>query len=195
MRRRNPSSKLKPAPTALVYKGPSRVPSSAQQNDTMTTQINNAGTITTSAGGVVNTVFDSYSQVSTPADWTNFANLYTEFRVLSMEVEFVPWNRYNQPTTAALAPLYSVIDRSNNTVIGSIAQAMAYDSVVCTQPSTKFKRTVKMNSSEEAQWIAVGSSPATAARLYLKLYTTGNVASTNLYDFVCRIVVQFRGRQ
>ncbi len=194
-KKRPTASALRPAPTALVYRGPSRIPLSTAQNDVFTTQINNQGALTTTAGGVIATVFDSYSQASTPADWTNLANLYTEYRILSMDLEFLPWNKYNQPTTSALAPMYSVVDRSNNTAIGSLAQVMAYDSVEAVEPSTYFKRVVKMNSAEEAQWIPTGSSPATASRLYVKLYSSGNVASTTLYDFVARLVVQFRGRQ
>ncbi len=194
-RKAGTAAKTRPAATALVYRGPTRIPSSAQQNDLITTQINNQGTLATSGGGIINTVFDAYAQASTPADWASMINLYTEFRILSMEVEFLPWNKFNQPTTSALAPIYSVVDRTSNTVLGSIGGAVGYDSVAATEPSTRFKRVVKMNSNEEAQWVPVGSTPATASRLYIKLYTSGNVASTNLYDFVARTIVQFRGRQ
>ncbi len=181
--------------TALVYRGPTRLPSVNQQNDLMTTQINNSGTLTTTAGGVLATVFDSYSQLSTPGDWASLTNLYTEYRVLSMEVEFLPWNTYNMPTTTVLPPLYSVLDRSNNTPLGSIAQAMGYDSVMGKEASKKFRRVIKMASTDEAVWTPVGSGPATASRMYLKLYGTGFTGSTNLYDFITRIVVQLRGRQ
>ena len=112
-----------------------------------------------------------------------------------MELEMIPWNKYNQPTTSALPPIYSVVDRNNNTPLGSLAQAVAYDSVKSHEPSSRVRRVVKMNSNEEAQWIGVGTSPATASRMYIKLYTTGAVANTTLYDFIVRIVVQFRGRQ
>lgn len=188
-------SSFAPAPTAMVYSGPSRLPRAPQQNDTITTQINNQGVVASSAAGAVTTVFDSYSQVSTPADWSQFANLYTEYRVLSMEIELIPWNKYNTPTTTPLTPLYTVIDRANNTPLASYAGAMSYDSMQVHEPSTRLVRVVKMNSQEEAVWTPVGSSPATASRLYLKLYSAGNGTSLSMYDFVCRIIVQFRGRQ
>ncbi len=191
------TSVLNPSPTALSYKGPTRLPRALGQNDFMTTQINNTGNIATSAGGVVNTVFDAYSQMSTPTDWTNLSGLYTEYRILSMEVEFIPWNTFNQglAPTINLAPIYTVEDRANNTVLGSTAQAVGYDSCYVKEPSKRFIRRIKMNANEEAVFTPVGSSPATASRLYIKLYSTGNVASTTLYDFVTRIVVQLRGRQ
>ncbi len=183
------------APTALVYRGPSRLPGEAAQNDAVVVQINNTGTLAASAGGQLATVFDSYTQASTPTDWSQFAQLYTEFRILSMEVEFAPWNKYNQPTTNVLPPLYSVIDRANNTALGSLAQAAAYTSCKMHEPSTHFIRTVKMQGAGEADWTPVGSSPPTDDRMYLKLYLTGSTASINLYDFFTKVIVQFRGRQ
>lgn len=192
---RKSEKRANPSSTALVYKGPTRLPRAPQQDDTMTTQLNNVGQIVTSASGVVNTVFDAYAQLSTPSDWTNLSGLYTEYRILSMEVEFIPWNTYNTPTTNTLAPMYSVEDRTSNSTLGSLALAVAYDSVKVTMPSKRFVRTIKMNSAEEAQWIAVGASPATTARLYIKLYSSGNSNSITLYDFLTRIVVQLRGRQ
>ncbi len=194
-RRKASKKQIDVPPNQLVYRGPSRLPSEAAQNDVAVVQINNSGTITTSAGGQVATVFDSYSQASTPTDWTQLAQLYTEFRILSMEVEFAPWNKYNQPTTNVLPPVFSVIDRANNTPLGSVAQAIAYTSSKIHEPSTHFIRTVKMNGSGEADWTPVGSTPPTDDRMYLKLYCTGASNSINLYDFFTKVIVQFRGRQ
>ncbi len=192
---RKSEQRFNPSPTALIYKGPSRLPKAPQQNDVYSTQLNNQGSIVTSASGVIATVFDAYAQLSTPSDWTNLAGLYTEFRILSMEVEFVPWNTYNTPTTTALAPIYSVEDRTSNLALSSIAGAMQYDSMKVTMPSKRFVRTIKMNSTDEAVWTPVGSSPATASRMYIKLYSSGNGNNVTVYDFVTRIIVQLRGRQ
>ncbi len=191
------SAKLAPSATSGSYKGPTRLPKGFGQNDLMTTQINNQGTMSTSSGGLLNTVFDWYLQASSSTDWPSLAGLYTEFRVLSMEVEFIPWNKYNQALapTANLAPVYSVVDRTSSAPLTTIASAIDYESVEVSDPSERFRRSVKMNSLEEGQWIAMGSVPGTGARCYIKLYSAGNVASTNLYDFVSRTIVQFRGRQ
>lgn len=188
-------SNFRPGPNQLVYNGPARLPQSMQQDDLMTTQINNVGQVASSGTGVINTVFDAYLQASTPADWTSFASLYTEFRILSMEVELIPWNKYNQPTTNVLAPLYSVTDRASGSTIGSLAAAVDYESAQAHEPSTHAKRVIKMASVEEAQWIQTGATPASTARLYVKLFSAGNSNSLTLYDFVSRMVVQFRGRQ
>ncbi len=184
-----------PGATALVYSGPSRLPRSMQQDDLMMTQINNAGALQTSAAGLLNTVFDAYSQMSTPADFASFQNLYTEYRILSMEIEGIPWNTFNMPTTNVLTPLYTMEDRANNSPVTSQVAAIDYESCKVFMPSKRWVRTIKMHSPEEAQWVAIGSSPATASRLYIKLYSAGNSNSITLYDFVARVLVQFRGRQ
>lgn len=194
-RRGRQTNRMNPNPQVVRYRGPTRLPNSNQQNDLMTTQINNTGQVASSASGVVSTVFDSYLQLSTPSDWTNLSGLYTEFRILSMEVEFIPWNTYNMPTTTVLAPMYAVCDRSSGSSLTTAAQAVAYDSVKTIMPSKKWKKTIKMDSLEEAQWTQVGASPPTTSRMFIKLYSSGNSNSITLYDFVARVVVQLRGRQ
>ncbi len=183
------------SPSALQYTGPARLPKEAQQNDCVVVQINNTGQVASSASGVINTVFDGYLQASTPADWANYISLYTEYRVLSMEVELIPWNKYNQPTTNVLAPLYTVSDRASGSTLASAASAVSYGSCQAHEPSTRLMRTIKMAGSGEADWIAVGASPPTDDRLYIKLYGAGNSNSLTLYDFFAKCLVQFRGRQ
>ncbi len=182
--------------TAVSYNGPSQIPRSlTEKNVSDIRQINNAGQVTSSAAGVINTVFDNYSQASTPADWASLQNLWQEYRILSMEIELIPWNKYNLPTTTAAAPLYTVLDRSNNTPLSSLAGAIDYESCLAHEPSTRAVRAIKMDSVEEAHWIAIGSSPATASRMYVKIFSSGNATSTTYYDFVSRVIVQFRGLQ
>ncbi len=194
---RKPSSKRSsnPPPTALIYRGPSRVPQSKVANDVETLQVQFIGTIASSAGGVISSVITPYSQLTSSPDWTSITNLYTEFRILSIETTFVPWNLYNTPTTTTLAPIYSVVDRSNSTALSSLANAAEYASVQIHEPSKKFKRVAKMAGSGEADWALIGSGPAAAAQFYIKLYSGGNTASTTTHDYLSILMVQFRGRK
>jgi hypothetical protein len=190
-----PRNSVNPSPRAITYTGPTRLPAALQQNDTMTTQLNNSGQLTSSGAGVIATVFGAYLQMSTSADFANFQSLYSEYRILSMEVEFIPWNSFNTPTTTTQAPLYTVTDRQTATALASVAQAINYDSLLAVVPQKRFKRSIKMDSTDEANWIAIGSSPATGSNFYVKLYSSGNANSTIFYDFIARVLVQFRGRQ
>lgn len=161
----------------------------------MTTQINLAGDLTTSGSGTLTTVFNASTQVTTAADWASLAALYTEYRILSQQVEAVPYNKYNMPTTNVLSPLFSITTRDTATALASISAASQFDSVELHEPSTKWTRTLKMIDNGEATWITVGSTAASTDTLYIKLYSTGNSNSINLYSYIARYIVQFRGRQ
>jgi len=188
-------SSVNPSPTALVYKGPARLPKSLQADDVYTTQLNIINAVSSGGTGVINTVFDSVNQAQGATDWSSFAAIYNEFRVLSMQIELTPWNTYNNPSTTILAPLYTVEDRESNTAIGSLATVAGYDSFKVHMPSVKVIRTMKMNASDEANWTDTGSTPGASARMYIKLFSTGNTASTTFYDYADRLMVQFRGRK
>ncbi len=187
--------KSNPSTAVVRYTGPTRLSAATQSNDVIVTEINNAGQLITTAGGTISTVFDAYSQASTGVDWASFINLYQEYRILSMEIELIPYNTYNFPTTSTLGPMYTVTDRGTNAALTSLATTVAYDSMKVQLPSKRIIRQIKMDGLDEAGWIANSASPATGSRLFIKTWSSGNVASTTLYDFIARVIVQFRGRQ
>lgn len=191
----NSGSKVNVPSNALVYRGPARLPRGFGQEDTIVTQVNLAGDLQSSASGTLTTVFNTASQVTSAPDWTSFVNLYTEWRMLSAQIEVVPYSKYNQPTTNALAPVWSVTTRETATALASISAASQYDSVELHEPSTKFVRTMKMIDAGEASWIGLGSVPASGDTMYIKLYSAGNANSINLYSYIARYMIQFRGRQ
>ena len=180
---------------SIVYRGPAKLPQGKVDDDTYIAELVYIGTVSATAGGVLAFVLDDYSQASSSPDWSNASGMYQEYRVLSMSTHFEPWNTYNTPTTSALAPVYSVLDRSSSTALASLNDCAGYASVRIHAPSTSFSRTIKMADSGEAQFIATSTSPATADRLFIKVYSAGNAASITMYDYVSTILVQFRGRK
>ncbi len=184
-----------PAIGALTYRGPTSLPKTLEANETEVAELLYIGSVATTAGGVINTVFDAYSQLTSSPDWSSYANLWQEYRILSMKVHAEPWNKYNQPTTSALAPVYSVVARDTATALSSLSDCAGYASVEIHAPSTPFDKEIKMAGAGEAQFVLTTASPATSDRLYIKLYSSGNVASTTVYDYLDRILVQFRGRK
>lgn len=191
----NKANKVNISPTALVYRGPLQMPKAKQEDDTWTTQVNIINTIVSSAGGVIATVFSPASQVQSSSDWVSLAALWNEWRVLSARVELIPWNKYNTPTTTVAAPLYSVIDRQSTTAIGSLATVANYNSAEAHEPSTKVIRVAKMEDLGEAEWQDVGSAAATSSQFNIKLFSSGNTATTTYYDYFNSYMVQFRGRK
>lgn len=189
---------VNPAATALAYRGPARMPKAAQSDEMITVQLQIINQVTSTAGGTLNNVYDCVTQAQAATDWASIAACYNEFRVLSMQVEFIPWNKYNAPTSSTpylLTPIYSMIDRTSATAVASSAIAAGYGSLKAHEPSTKFMRTVKMDDNEEAQWTDVTSTPAATSRYYIKLWATGMVTSAITHDALNRLMVQFRGRK
>ncbi len=184
-----------PPPEVTSYGGPLTLGApSVTADDTVVVEVHVAGSVSTSAGGVVSTVFDSYAQASASVNWTELTALYTEFRILSMHVDLRPWKKFNQPTTTDLAPVLSLTSRNGATAIASMSEASGYDSVQIHDPSTQIQRHIEMKGPAEAQFIVVSSSPNSTARQYVKLFSSGNTATTVVYDYLSTILVQFRGR-
>jgi hypothetical protein len=185
------------SPSSQQYSGPTRMPLSVKEpiNDQEIVQLNLIGTIAASGAGVIATVFDCYSQASSSPEWATFISLFSEFRILSMDLEVIPWNKYNTSTTSQLAPIYSVEDRQNATALASLNDVMGYISVEAHQPTTRFRRVVRMQGSGEADFTSSASSPNSDDRFFLKLYSAGNTASLTTHDYLNRIMVQFRNRK
>jgi len=181
---------------ALSYVGPPRVriPRNKIPDDSVVVQLVVINSVASSGAGVINTVFDNVNQAQAATDWSNFAGLYSEFRVLSMDLELIPWNRYNLPTTTVAAPLYAVEDRVSATAIGSLATVAGYDQFRAFLPSSYARMTMRMSGTAEAAFVTVLSVPASQDKFYVKLFSSGNTASTTYYDYVDRLMVQFRNR-
>ena len=186
---------IKPSVTALQYRGPLRMPRSVQGAELDTFQINFAATLTSSGTGTLTTVFNPGTQVTSSPDWTNIQNLYEEYRILSWEFECVPWTPYTRPTTDVLSPVYSVIDRQTATALASLADAVGYGSCKMHMPAKPIKRTARMQGADESEWISTSTTPASTALFYLKLYSSGNSNSINLYDYKMIYLVQVKGRK
>ncbi len=186
------------SPTALSYAGPSKLPArmGREVHDEVVVQLQFIGSVASSAAGLINTVFDNFSQASSSPDWSSYTSLYGEYRILSMDVILYPWNKYNQPTTNTLTPVWVVEDRGDSSALTTLNSVMGYESAEGHPPSTTIRKVVKMSGSGESNWIASGSSPAAGDRFYVKLYSSGNTASViTYYDYIDRVMVQFRNRK
>jgi hypothetical protein len=195
MSKKQRDQKINPGVGLVVYRGPSDFKAARGAMETEVAALKFIGTLTATAGGVLATVFDSVSSLSSSPDWASYQNLWQEYRILSYKVEMKPWNKYNQPSTSTLTPVSTVEARDSNTALASVSDAAGYDSVELHAPSTDITRVIKMADTGEAQFIIVVNSPAATDRLYIKLYSSGNTASINLYDYLATVLVQFRGRK
>ncbi len=178
---------------ATKYNGPIDSPSFKEQNDCHIFLLRLNGTLTSSAGGVLATVFDAYSQASSVSQWSQLSAIFTEYRILAMKVHALPINKYSVATTNT--PIISIVTRDNNTALTSLTDASSYASSKEHVTNSTIDRTVRMDGIDEAQFVSASAAPASGSRLYVKLYATGLAASTNYHQYLNTIVVQFRGFQ
>lgn len=185
------------SPSAISYNGPSRLPLARGRPtpDDIVIELLIINSVASNGAGVINTVFDSWTQATSANGWSSFSAEYSEARVLSMDLTLTPWNRYNLPTTTVAAPLYVVEDRTTGTALAALTDVSGYDTMQVHPPSTVVNRVMRMLGTAEAEFTSTASSPATTDRMYIKLYSAGNTATTTYYDYVNRILVQFQNRK
>ncbi len=178
---------------AITYRGPYNTPALLEASDLHTFVLVYNGTIASDGTGKIATVFDNYSQATSAADWAGLAGLFKEYRILGMKLIYTPWNQYSKATTVSTVPVRSVIDRTNSTALASLNDASGYSSCKIHSLENPFTRSIRMDGVDESSWILSTGSPATTARLYIKLFANGLSNSTTYGDYTMYIVVQFRG--
>jgi len=185
---------LNPPEQQIVYRGPTKVPRALAEISTITTYVSWAPTLVTSSGsGLANPVFSD--DISTANDYSSFSPVWDEYRVLALEVQYQPYNRYNQTLSVThatdVAPGFVLIDRDDGTATASLALASNYESARFVNLSSPFKCSVKMAGVEDAGYLTTTS---TVARQWIKYYFEA-LGASHSYGLVHQFaLVQFRGR-
>ncbi len=146
---------------------------------------------TTGAGGDYTTIFTPYWTAAPASAQAGYVALaFREYRILGLQVEFIPNNQYQ--TGSVTVPIYLVKDRSDTTTaLTSYSGAVAYPSCLKKTLQEKWRISVKMQQLEEAGFTPV----ATPVNLYcIKSYLLGAAATTTFGRVIVTRLVQFRGR-
>lgn len=179
-----------PGPSTIVYRGPSRLPEQVTP-EIKTVELHSGASFTSTAGGVVD-VNGFSSQVRTLGDdFSSWAALYREYRVLAVRYEFHP-NVIGATIGAILyTPIYTVVDRLDTSSVAAYANVESNTSLSIYTLNQKWMREAKMFDISEADFVAVtADGPAYG----IKCFVTGLTASTNYGRSLIRWVVQFRTR-
>ncbi len=184
-----------PAVSATEYKGSYTLKSKNAGNDLAVFQFNTGAALTTSAAGVLATVFDPVSQITSSPNWSNISGNYTEWRILSGHLHYEPVNKYNQPTTNVINNVYTVIDRNSATALSSTSVALGYTDCEIHNLQEPFDMKWKMSGIGEATWVSTSSTPAAADRVYAKFYSSGNSNSINVGEYLYVYLVEFKNQQ
>jgi len=184
-----------PSTGAVVYTGPAFMPRGLGGNDCITTQMTRVLDLTSSGVSVINSVISN--DPSFANDWASVSGGWSEYRVLSMAVEFAPQNRYSKTTTLT-RPICLVVDRGSPTALTSYGQAVDNGSFQMKSLDDPFGRGHKdgpficrMSETNEADFKPVGSP---VAEFWFKWYSDG-LSATTIYGIVIYTwMVQFRNR-
>lgn len=191
-RNRKQSSRLQreqPPSTAVSYRGPLNIRS--EQLDTTTILVDFP--LSASASGVIQNVFSDVPLTFTSLA-SNFTAIYSEYRVLAMQVRFIPIVSGATVSTNAYNVIYIVWSANSDvTPLASYTVAAEYPAQTVRPINTTLQLTHKMIGLEESTF--ADTSNTTLIDYTFKLFASG-LTNNALYGHVLiKYIIQFRGRK
>lgn len=179
--------------TAVTYNGPIRTPNQAIPNDDIVVRV--SGSFATANGGVNGLVLSASTiQVKDTPDWSSYAATYTEYRVLGMQILFLP--HYIGGSTAVVqgAGAGFSVHNTDTAVLPTLQEVIQHADWKPFHSGREYKAEWKMSSTEEADFISTTSpSSVQLGQLYA---VAPNATSTISYGIaILTYVVQFRDRR
>lgn len=184
-----------PLPGANVYNGPTRMPV-AIRAPTSVYQLTRFVDVTTVAATTFGFAVSNIDPQNLPiAEYTALIALWREYRVLSIEVEYVPGLQGAvQAGQVGSLPWFTVVDRDFTTPPASYAALIENSSLRICGANEKFLRQAKMNSPLEAEFVGSASAPGGVFSI-LGFVTLTTAASTlGFGKLIARYMVEFRTR-
>lgn len=185
-----------PPATTLVYRGPSLL-RTLSVPEIREVSLRASKSLSSSAAAITDDVFTSNSVRTLGADFSAWASLYREYRVLSLRVDFTPAFTQSLNNAQALATgtavFSTVVDRDDSSPIVALANVLSNDSLRLFPVNQHWFRFTQMNSPGEAEFIPIGSDPAQYFSIKANL---GVAAPTSVAwgIYITNWIVQFRTR-
>lgn len=168
-----------------IYRGPVILPKADQEVHQISMNQTLIQAFTTSIGGVVDASFGN--DPSSLPNWATFAGRWNEYRCLAMQLSYVP---IKQVATNAYGIAFTTTDHDVAGALGSATAAANHESFKPFTCYEKWIREVKANGVDEFDWFKT-SSPL--AKMYIKVYSQNNQASTTLGTLFVTYMLEFRG--
>jgi hypothetical protein len=148
--------------------------------------------VTATAGGIVQNA-TPYRNVTNAANWSSFSASFAEVRILSIRVEYIPYNRYNQSLTNVIAPLYVCVDRRDSNLLTTAPQAQYFEDTRMVCPSDPWSHTMRLFGTDEAAYVDVSSAGSLLQPASIKWYGSNFTASLLLGVCMYTFMTEFRG--
>jgi len=178
--------------TTTKYTGPTKPFGQDTVPNDFVTQISSADLLITDATGTFSGAYFT-SGVTTSAEFIALAGIYGEYRVLSMELKYLP-NFGPGYNTSVIPPIGAVATRHSSSLVTpanfqSVIESPTFKPWGASRPLTMRWR---MNGIDEAGFQPTSGAVSTGGLL---LACTGGTASSSFGRFYITFLVQFKGRQ
>lgn len=197
-----------PSPNAIIYKGPSIIKTDDRIVEVSLTELTQLTTTSVANLGVYNALFKA-SDVAALSGWADLQTLYSEFRVLSVHVEFIPKFIGYQPSFTTngasgslpsryISPLCLAPFHGDASGLTSPDEAANHEGRKFGPINDRFVATAKMKSVEEASFTNTTTFlPAIndfGIKSYFNVITEGATDVIAWGSLVETLIVQFRTR-
>lgn len=184
-----------PAQSSISYNGPTRMPD-AVRPEARTFELRALVPVTLDGSGNFAQILHSSNTsatnsigVDSASQWTEYTAIYSEYRVLSLRVEFHPGARgtsqsaFSRPMLTAVVRDTTTVPTSNNDFLGNPSFRMV-------PFAERWVRDTKMLSTDEAQFCPIAS--ANDGTFAVIVLSTGGAVSVTAGLLLIRWMVQFR---
>ncbi len=174
--------------SVVTYRGPILAPRDREETDLHTVVLGYTATLASDATGTIASFF--VNNIGSSVDWSSFAAIYDEYRVLGIRLEYFPNNRYTKVTTTCV-PALCAVDRDDIGTPASYNELMGYASSKVCSLEDPWSMEAHMSGIEDSGFVTT----ATTTPLYgIKMFATGLTVSTTYGRYFFYWRVQFRGR-
>jgi len=183
-----------PPAGATSYNGPIMIRGGSRDSSMVLARLSDTGIISSNNIGVIAQVFTNIA--SNLQEWSSWASIYEEYRVLSFVVHWEPWYTNWVPITVgtglASSPIMAYTDRNTGApVISSYDAGYQHDTAVVRNISQRWTYSVRAAAVSEMTFQVTGSPANT---FQIGIYSDTLTAST-AYGLLCvEALVQFRNR-
>jgi len=180
--------------TSVRYRGPIAPPAAGQATQIIPVRLTVAARIPSNSSGILN--FKATNNPSGTVDWSSFANLFSEYRVLATKLNWVPdevgFSTTVSPTQQRGAVLYNERSAAGNFVAPvSLSAAWDNDGARVHNIGRSASRTLFMDGGADALWRGTQAVNETWA---IGFYAEALTASQFYGTFFVEYLVQFRSR-
>lgn len=180
---------------SLSYSGPIRLNTfDGQDSKPIKANLSYSFLMTSSAGGVLANIIRGPGLLST-SDWLFYADLYQEYRVLGMELQYMPYfNGTYSATVTQGSGATDVVHTPLTTPPSSLDEVVQHVTWSPFKTSSGFKKHWRMFGVEESTFSDVANA-ATVNHGGITFYCDNLSANTDYGRGVVTYLVEFRGRK